>query len=42
MMSGGAADEQSDILEGTTDQLAGHIVELLIQEEMLGLDKKDE
>jgi electron transfer flavoprotein beta subunit len=42
MMSGGAADEQSDILEGTTDQLAGHIVEFLIQEEMLSLDKKDE
>lgn len=36
MMSGGSTEESTDILEGSADQLAGHIVEFIIQEQMLG------
>ncbi len=34
MMSGGETEEPSDILEGSADQLAGHIAEFIIQEQM--------
>ncbi len=40
MMSGGSTEEPSDILEGSADQLAGHIAEFIIQEQMLS--EKDE
>jgi electron transfer flavoprotein beta subunit len=35
MMSGGSTDEATDILEGPVDQLAGHIAEFIIQEQVL-------
>ncbi|MBW1902934.1 MAG: electron transfer flavoprotein subunit beta/FixA family protein [Deltaproteobacteria bacterium] len=41
MMSGGDTNEPSDILEGSTDRLAGHFVEFLIQEKILG-DAEDD
>jgi electron transfer flavoprotein beta subunit len=35
MMSGGSTEESTDILEGPADQLAGHIADFMIQEQIL-------